>query len=178
MENKTGRMIMKVAITGPESTGKSMLSEQLAAHYQTAWVPEYAREYLEKLGRPYEERDILFIARGQVSGEERQLPQATRFLFCDTESLVTKIWSEVKYGRCDPWILDAIERHPYDLYLLCDVDLPWEYDPLREHPDQRQYLFDLYYNELKNRKYPFFVVRGTGPDRLANAVRIIENFTF
>lgn len=171
-------MIRKIAITGPESTGKSMLSEQLAVHFQTAWVPEYAREYLEHLGKPYEEKDILLIAQGQLSSEEQKITQASRFLFCDTELLVTKIWSEVKYGRCNPWILEAIEAHPYDLYLLCDVDLPWQYDPLREHPDQRQYLFDLYYNELKNRQYPFAVVRGTGPDRLANAVKIIENFTF
>jgi len=171
-------MIRKIAITGPESTGKSMLAEQLARHYQTIWVPEYAREYLELLGKPYEEKDILFIAQGQLAAEESKLIHAGNFLICDTELLVTKIWSEVKYGRCNPWILDAIETHPYDLYLLCDVDLPWEYDPLREHPEQRQYLFDLYYNELKNRNFPFEVVRGTGPDRLKNALSIIENFAF
>jgi NadR type nicotinamide-nucleotide adenylyltransferase len=178
MENKTGRMIRKIAITGPESTGKSMLAEQLAAHYQTVWVPEYAREYLEILGKPYVESDILQIARGQLSAESALLVPANRYLFCDTELLVTKIWSEVKYNRCNPWILETIEAHRYDLYLLCDIDLPWQYDPLREHPDQRQFLFDLYHNELKNRRYPFAVVRGTGPDRLENAIQIIEmNFS-
>lgn len=171
-------MIRKIAITGPESTGKSMLAEQLAIHYQTVWVPEYAREYLELLVRPYEEKDIYLIARGQLSAESSKLQQAGTFLFCDTELLVTKIWSEVKYGRCHPWILETIENHPYELYLLCDIDLPWQYDPLREHPDDRQYLFDLYYNELKNRKYPFAVVHGTGTGRLQNAVQIIENFAF
>jgi len=171
-------MIRKIAITGPESTGKSILAEQLALHYQTVWVPEYARGYLEHLGRPYEEKDILLIARGQLSAEAVQLKKARTFLFCDTESLVTMIWSKVRYNRCDSWIRNAVETHLYDLYLLCDIDLPWEYDPLREHPDRRQYLFDLYYNELKRRQFPFAVVRGTGTDRLDNALQIIENFTF
>ena len=171
-------MIRKIAITGPESTGKSMLAEQLAAHYHTVWVPEYAREYLEKLGKPYEEKDILLIARGQLDHEAVLMKMATGYLFCDTELLVTKIWSEVKYNRCDPWILHAAENHRYDLYLLCDIDLPWQYDPLREHPDQRQFLFDLYFNELKNRQFPFAVVNGTGTDRLQNALKTIKNFPF
>jgi NadR type nicotinamide-nucleotide adenylyltransferase len=169
-------MIRNIAITGPESTGKSILSEQLASHYNTAWVPEYAREYLELLGKPYNEEDILHIAHGQLSHEDLQRSKANGYLFCDTELVVTKIWSEVKYKRCDPWILDTIASHRYELYLLCDIDLPWQYDPLREHPDQRQYLFDLYYNELKSRNYPFEVVRGTGPARLAHAVGLIDNY--
>ena len=169
-------MIRKIAITGPESTGKSLLAEQLAAHYHTAWVPEYAREYLEKLGQQYEEEDILLIAQGQLDHEAIQLKKATNYLFCDTEMLVTKIWSEVKYYRCDPWILHTLENHRYDLYLLCDIDLPWQYDPLREHPFQRQFLFDLYFNELKNRRFPYTLVYGTGNNRLQSALKAIENF--
>ena len=169
-------MIRRIAITGPESTGKSMLAEELAAHYETVWVPEYAREYLEILGKPYGEKDILLIARGQLAAEESLAGKANRFLFCDTELLVTKIWSDVKYSRCHPWILETIEKQRYDLYLLCDIDLPWQYDPLREHPDQRQFLFDLYYRELNERKFPFGVVHGTGPDRMKNAARLIERF--
>lgn len=171
-------MIRKIAITGPESTGKSMLAEQLATHYQTVWVREYARAYLEILRTPYQEKDILLIAQGQVIREDAFYKRATDFLFCDTELLVTKIWSEVKYNRCDPWIPEMIEKRRYDLFLLCDIDLPWQYDPLREHPDQRQYLFDLYFNELTHRKFPFGIVRGTGPARLENALKIIENFPF
>ncbi|MEI7663203.1 MAG: ATP-binding protein [Bacteroidota bacterium] len=171
-------MILKIAITGPESTGKSMLAEQLAAYYHTAWVPEYAREYLEELGRPYEEKDIVMIAKGQLERESAQMQQASGYLFCDTEMVVTQIWSEVKYKRCDPWILDAVENHRYDLYLLCDIDLPWQYDPLREHPDQRQFLFDLYHNELSRRNFPFVVIRGTGEARLKNGCAVIENFDF
>ena len=171
-------MIRTIAITGPESTGKSMLAEQLSAHYKTTWVPEYARKYLEEIGRPYEEDDILEIAKGQLGCEAEQLTKAAGYLFCDTEMLVTKIWSEVKYHRCNPWILENITDQHFDLYLLCDIDLPWQYDPLREHPDQRQYLFDLYYHELKTRNFPFAVVQGTGPARFENAVQIINKFVF
>lgn len=178
MENKTDPMIRRIAITGPESTGKSILAEQLAVHFQTVWVPEIAREYLDHLGRPYEEKDILLIAQGQLEHEKKQIKSALGYLFCDTELIVTKIWSEVKYNRCDPWIVKNIITHRYDLYLLCDIDLPWQYDPLREHPDQRQFLFGLYFNELKNRNFPFSVIRGSGKDRLQNAVKTIDNFPF
>lgn len=171
-------MIRRIAITGPESTGKSILAAQLARYFQTVWVPEYAREYLEKLDRPYQEKDIVAIARGQLASETVLLKMASEYLFCDTDLLVTKIWSEVKYDHCDPWILQSIESHRYDLHLLCDIDLPWQFDPLREHPDKRQYLVDLYYNELTGRKFPFAVVRGLGDDRLACALKSIENFPF
>ena len=171
-------MIRKIAITGPESTGKSMLAEQLAGSYHTVWVPEYAREYLGELRRPYMEQDILLIAQGQLRQEQMLIEKSKGYLFCDTEMLVTKIWSEVKYQRCDPWIINAARNHRYDLYLLCDIDLPWEYDPLREHPGQRRFLFDLYYNELRKGNYPFAVVRGTGPARLENALAIIDGFPF
>jgi NadR type nicotinamide-nucleotide adenylyltransferase len=178
MEGETEEMIRKIAITGPESTGKSMLARQLAAHYHTRWVPEYAREYLEQLDRPYHENDLLTIAHGQMEQEESIMPQTGDFLFCDTELLVVKIWSDVKYGRCHPWIIEHLKKPRYSLYLLCDIDLPWEYDPLREHPDHRQFLYDLYYNELKNRQFPFYVVSGTGSDRVTNAIEIIQRFFF
>ena len=171
-------MIRKIAITGPESTGKSMLAEQLAAHFHSVWVPEFAREYLDKLGKPYEEKDILQIARGQLKQEAIMMKSASEYLFCDTDMLVTKIWSDVKYNRCDPWILKNFEIHRYGLYLLCDIDLPWEFDPLREHPDRRRFLFDLYFNELKSRNFPFAVIRGTGPDRLHHAITTIHHFPF
>jgi NadR type nicotinamide-nucleotide adenylyltransferase len=176
MENQAPQMIRRIAITGPESTGKSWLAENLATHYRTGWVPEYAREYLEQLGRPYEQDDIVKIAAGQLHLEDSFVKSASGYLFCDTELLVTKIWSEVKYGACDPWIKTRLETHPYDLYLLCDIDLPWEYDPLREHPDRRQFLFDRYYDELSSRGFPFFVINGTGDARLHRAISFIDKF--
>jgi NadR type nicotinamide-nucleotide adenylyltransferase len=174
MAHKTDEMIRKIAITGPESTGKSVLSQQLAAHYHTVWVPEYAREYLAFIGRPYVESDILEIAKGQLKNEKTALSAADSFLFCDTELIVTSIWSEVKYHRCDPWISENIKENPYDLYLLCNIDLPWEYDPLREHPGQRQFLFDYYTRELENTGRPFRVVSGFGIERLNNAILMID----
>ena len=171
-------MIRKIAITGPESTGKSVLSSQLAEHYNTVWVPEFSREYLEGIGRLYVEQDILEIARGQLKNEKAALEKANVFLFCDTELIVTKIWSEVKYQRCDPWILDNIRNHGYDLYLLCDIDLPWEYDPLREHPGQRPFLFDCYTRELENTGRLYYVVSGYGADRLNHAISIIDQLFY
>lgn len=165
-----------VAITGPESTGKSILAQQLADHYRTVWVPEYAREYLEKLNRPYEEEDILNIARGQLAAEIGRKPQGKSILFCDTDAIVTKIWSVVKYGRCHAEILRMIDEHPYDLYLLCDIDLPWTYDPLREHPHYRKELFGLYFRELTERKLPFRVISGFGELRLKHALEAITGY--
>ncbi|MFC2102038.1 AAA family ATPase [Bacteroidota bacterium] len=175
-------MIRRVAITGPESTGKSILASQLAEHFETAWVPEFAREYIDQLGRPYEESDILAIAKGQLKLEkerERELLAKTgkpkeQYLFCDTEGLVTKIWSDVKFGRCNPWILHQIGTNPFDLYLLCYIDIPWEYDPQREHPEMREQLFTLYHNELLERNLNFRVVSGLGEERLNNAIKFVE----
>lgn len=169
-------MIRRIAITGPESTGKSVLAEQLAAHYSTRWVPEFAREYLDNLGRPYEEADLLSIAEGQLAAEERAEKEASRILFCDTELTVIKIWSEVKYGRCDDRILKLQASRRYDLYLLCDIDLPWTYDPLREHPDRRRFLFDYYHRELTAMHRPFAVVCGLDEARLRHACSAIEKF--
>ncbi len=171
-------MIKRIAVTGPESTGKSVLAKQLADHYQTVWVPEFARSYLENLGRVYQEKDILEIAKGQVHAEAAASDMANGFLFCDTELIVAKIWSEVKYRRCDPWIIGEVERQSYDLYLLCDIDIPWEYDPLREHPHLRLDLFRMYQNELTGRNFSYAIVNGLGNRRLENAVAAIEHFDF
>ncbi len=173
-------MIRRIAVTGPESTGKSILAMQLADHYGTVWVPEYAREYINQLGRPYEESDILAIAKGQLQHEQEaemiveQVKNREKYLFSDTEALVTKIWSDVKYDRCDPWILDQVKTHVYDLYLLCDIDIPWEYDPQREHPELREHLFNFYHEELLEHNRNFRVVSGIGEDRLKNAIKFID----
>ena len=168
-------MIKRIAVTGPESTGKSHLANSLANHYDTVWVPEYAREYLNIINRPYRQDDILQIAKGQIDSENRLADLAKKFLFCDTEAIVTKIWSEHSYSKCDKWIRQQIAESKYDLYLLCDIDLPWSPDPLREHPKQRQHFFDLYYNELESRGFNFSVISGIGDERLQNAIDVIDN---
>ncbi len=166
--------IFKIAITGPECTGKSQLTEELAGYYKTVFVPEYARGYIDRLDRPYNREDILEIAKGQIREEGQRTQLANRMLFCDTELIVTKIWSEVKFGICDPWILKKIEENNYDLFLLCNIDLPWEVDPQREHPHMREKLFSLYLDELTERGFSFKIVSGTGKERLKNAIAFVE----
>jgi NadR type nicotinamide-nucleotide adenylyltransferase len=169
-------MVKRIAITGPESTGKSTLSMELAQLYHADWVEEYSRQYLDKIQRPYNQDDILMIAKGQILSENIAISRAKSFLFCDTDLLVTKIWSEVKYSSCDPWILENIPTHAYDLYLLCDIDLPWTPDPLREHPHMRKELFDLYLKDLQFYNFPFAIVSGNGNARIQNAKRIIDEY--
>ncbi len=168
--------LIKIAITGPESTGKSLLSQQLADHYNTAWVPEFARVYLLNIERPYNFDDILEIAYGQKKSEEAFEPIAGSILFSDTELLVTKIWCDVKYGKCHPWIEDQLKKQDYDLYLLMDVDLPWEYDPLREHPEGRDLLLNLYRVNLDKLAFRYCLISGIGEERLKNAIRAVEEF--
>jgi NadR type nicotinamide-nucleotide adenylyltransferase len=168
--------MIKIAITGPESTGKSWLAEQLAIHYLTVWVPEYAREFLSKTGGRYDYEDILAIAKGQLSSEEEMTDKVSGILFCDTEFLVTWIWCEVKYGNVHSFIEESAKNHRYDLYLLCNIDLPWEFDPLREHPDMRQKLFEMYKHKLELLNVNFRVISGTGRDRLEGAIYEIDAF--
>lgn len=166
--------IIKIAITGPESTGKSLLAKQLADHYITDWIPEFARVYLSKIARPYNYNDILEIAKGQVQSAEAILPMANKICFSDTELLVTKIWCDVKYGTCHPWITENLKKQDFDLYLLMDIDLPWEFDPLREHPHQRRFLFDRYKTELDKSRFNYRVISGVGEDRLRNALSFLK----
>jgi len=168
--------MIKIAITGPESTGKSKLAEGLAAVYKTAFVPEFAREYLEDIGRPYDIHDVVEIARQQLKLEADAANLRPDILFCDTELTVCKIWCEVKFGYCPVEISQWAEAVDYDLYLLCDIDLPWEYDPLREHPNLREHLFSLYLSEMEKKKVPFGIVSGTGPRRIANALALLNRY--
>jgi NadR type nicotinamide-nucleotide adenylyltransferase len=171
---KKDREPYRIAVTGPESCGKSELAEKLAAVFHTVWVPEYARQYLDEINRPYDYEDLLSIARGQKQLVETLLPQASEVIVADTELLVIKIWSEFKYGKCDPEIIKHLNEQEYDLYLLCDIDLPWEFDSLREHPERRQELFALYQNEMIRRAWPFEVISGSGEKRLKNAMNAVR----
>jgi len=170
-------MIKRIAITGPESTGKSNLAKSLAEYYNTRFVPEFARGFIDSLNRDYNEEDLLKIAKGQLEQEENIAKQTNEYLFIDTDFLVMKIWSIHKYGKCDPWILNEFENHKYDLFLLCDIDLPWQPDPLREHPEIRQYLYDWYLKELTNANVKFEIVTGLGKERVGNAIKFV-NKTF
>lgn len=163
--------IKRIAIVGPESTGKSMLAAALAKHFQCGFVKEVARDYLEHLGRPYQQSDLDDIARLQVAEEEKVLATNPPVLICDTTLLVIRIWSEYKYGNCSDTILSLEKSRHYDHYLLTDIDLPWEDDPLREHPHERQQLFSIYYRALMRQSVPFSVVFGEGIERVERSLK-------
>ena len=171
---KSGHGITKVAIVGPESTGKTLLAGQLAQYFNAKWVPEYARGYIDQLGRHYQEHDLLKIAQGQLELEDRYLSNSGGLLICDTNLLVIKIWSKFKYRRCDPYILDQLIQRNYELYLLTGIDVVWKDDPQREHPNQRQQLYDIYREELVNYKFNFVEINGDEEERLNQSVHAIK----
>ncbi|WP_181304481.1 AAA family ATPase [Rufibacter sp. XAAS-G3-1] len=166
--------MLKIAITGPESTGKSTLAAALAQHYGAPWLPEYARPFLENLGRPYEAPDLETIAKGQLNLWQAEADKNPPLLFLDTELLVLKIWSEHAYGHCSDFILSQLKKQDCDLYLLLNVDLPWQPDPQREHPHLRHFFYDWYKRELEQMGAPFVEISGSSQTRFRNAVQAVE----
>ncbi|MFM8913905.1 MAG: AAA family ATPase [Flammeovirgaceae bacterium] len=166
--------VKKVCVIGPECTGKTDLSKFLSEHYKTPWVDEYARAYLNKLGRPYQQHDLTKIAHGQLRMEDEWLTNANKFLICDTNLLVIKIWSEYKFGVCDQEILQRMAERKYDLYLLTHIDIPWQDDPQREHPDKREYFWTLYKKEVATTGVTTVEIFGTREERRAKAIEAIE----
>lgn len=180
-------MIKKIVVIGPESTGKSTLCKQLAEHYKTNWVEEYAREYLIKNGTDYCYENLLSIAKGQVQNEElgiwnweaaNQEQQTTnqKPLFIDTDMYVMKVWCEFVFEKCHHWILNRIAERRYDLYLLCNIDLPWVKDELREYPDlvRRQKLYCYYKDILINQNVPWIDISGGYEERLEKAIQAVD----
>ncbi|HFA49888.1 MAG TPA: ATPase [Bacteroidetes bacterium] len=165
-----------IVITGPESTGKTTLAGQLAAHFKTVWVPEFARSYISGLDRQYIENDLLEIAKGQLLQENKMKEKAGGVLFLDTSLEVLKIWSGYKYGRCHPFILDQLKAQKHRLYLLCEPDIKWEKDPQRENPDDRQKLFELYVQELTQQNTNFVKISGIGNTRFKNALHYVRQY--
>ncbi|MEY4812831.1 MAG: hypothetical protein RLZZ75_119 [Bacteroidota bacterium] len=180
--------IQKIVVLGPESTGKSTLCSALAAHYQTIWTPEYARAFLSKNGTKYTYDDLLTIAKGQIQKEEEALaslnkntvdqptPKISNKLILDTDMYVMKVWCEYVFNNCHHYILEQINQRSYDLYLLCDIDLPWAADEMREYPDAgpRIELFTIYRELLINQNTPWGIVSGTGKERTENAIQLID----
>ncbi len=169
----------KIVVIGPESTGKSTLCLQLAEHYQTLWCAEYAREYLEKHGTDYTYDDLLKIAKGQTELEERILSSVNcqvSTVFIDTDMYVMKVWCEFAFNKCHSWILNQIATRKYDLYLLCNVDLPWIADELREYPDMetRNKLYHFYKDIMVNQSIPWVDISGNYDERLQTAIKAVE----
>jgi NadR type nicotinamide-nucleotide adenylyltransferase len=167
----------KIVVIGPESTGKSTLSEALAKELNTVWVPEYARKYLEQRNNLYTEADLALIAKGQIATEDSAAAKAGDWLVCDTDLNVIKVWAEHKYKRCDQRVLEEIAKRKYDLYLLTYIDIAWEEDPLREHAeeDMRQYFYNVYRDIVQNSGLPWADIRGEHETRLTTALNAIHD---
>ncbi|HEV7780545.1 MAG TPA: ATP-binding protein [Chitinophagaceae bacterium] len=189
-------MLKKIVIIGPESTGKSTLCEQLAQHYNTMWCPEFAREWLLTNGNSYTYDDLLTIAKGQLALEDEYIAMgntqyaiSNRYvqketsihhwpLFIDTDMYVMKVWCEFVFGNCHRFILDKIIERKYDLYLLCDTDLPWVKDELREYPDleNRRKLYHIYKDIMINQSVPWEQINGAHEERLVKAIAAVDLF--
>ena len=177
-------MIKKIVIIGPESTGKSTLCEQLSAHYKTTWVKEYAREYLLANGTDYTFENLLNVAKGQIDKEESRVQSLmknensaeSKLVFIDTDMYVMKVWCEFVFDKCHHWILNTIVERKYDLYLLCNVDLPWVKDELREYPDlaNREKLYHHYKDIMVNQQVPWIDINGNYQERLQKAIDAVN----
>ncbi len=170
---------IKVVLFGPESTGKTTLSRQLARHYNSVWVPEYAREYLQNKWnnerKTCEPEDLLPIAEGQMALENNLAKKTDSVLICDTDLLETKVYSEAYYsGSCDPLLEKYALENTYDLYFLTYIDTPWEADDLRDKPEHREDMFEAFQNELIKNKKPYVLLKGNKRQRLETAVKYID----
>ena len=165
--------MIKIIVTGPESSGKTTLCKALSEHFNISFVEEFSREYLNKQNGKYTQSDLIRIAKEQLLKEEIN----KEILICDTDLITIKIWSEYKYGSCDNWIVKQIEKQKTEkrFYILCKPDIPWEDDLLRENPKQRNKLFNIYKKELEKLKHNYFIVKGE--ERIKNAISKISNLT-
>ena len=174
---------IRIAITGPESSGKSTLSAALANHFQTNHVDEYARFFLSNNGKAYTYDQLIEMAKKQIEWELNAIkfacldPSKNKFVFFDTDLYVFKIWSELAFGKCESFILDHLANNSYDLHLLCKPDLPWQADELREHPDSnsRNHIYLHYQDALLHQPKPWFEIYGSGINRTNMAIEKISS---
>ena len=166
----------KLIITGPESAGKTTLAKDLAHELKVTWLPEYARKHLEILNRPYRFEDVIEMAQVQLKKENELFNRSSGSLILDTNLLVYKIWIQEKYNREVDWIEKEIAKSKNDFYLLCDMDISWTQDPLREHPKRidRTRIFSLYHDFLKKNQFNFEIISGNKLSRLKKSIEIID----
>jgi len=164
-----------IAITGAESTGKSSLAKSLSEHYLVPFIPEYAREYIQKLNRKYSYQDVEFIAAKQLEQYNDLIHSNFKVIFLDTWLLITKIWFEVVFNRVPDWIENEIRNCKIDLFLVCDTDLPWIADPVRENGgDNRDCLQAKYIDEIVKHGFDYQIIKGIDQERILNAIAAIE----
>jgi NadR type nicotinamide-nucleotide adenylyltransferase len=166
--------VLKIGITGPESSGKTWMARYLAEQFNDLWLPEYAREYLAEKGTSYELQDLHRIAREQLKREEKLLMKAGKILFCDTDILVLKIWYKYKFNIIPDFIQERLEANTYDLHLLMRPDIPYEEDPLRENPERGDFFFGIFRKELESNGLPYEIIQGTEQERTKKAGVLIS----
>ena len=165
---------LKVVVTGPESSGKSTLATYLHQHFESEIVDEYSRSYLESLNRPYQQEDLVIIAKNQLKAQNAAVAKGG-LVICDTGIEVIKIWSEFKYGNCPETLVLMDDSSSVDLFLLCTPDLPWIFDPLRENPNDRDDLFNLYKQHLDAKEARYEIIYGEENERSALAAKAIND---
>ncbi|MFK7980124.1 MAG: AAA family ATPase [Saprospiraceae bacterium] len=169
---------LKIVFTGPESSGKTTLTSLVAKSYQSYWLPEFSRTYLTQLNRPYIVADLVKIAEGQLLVQQQfaQKHSSQSYLFHDTSLLVIKVWSIFKYGFYNFKLEQLLRNNLPDIFFLCDWQIPWEYDPLRETPNDRAALYAIYKAELIALKIPFFEITGSETERLNTVRKVLHEF--
>lgn len=168
--------IINISVTGPESTGKTSLSKELAVRLGGYYVREFAREYLAQKGKNYSQSDLEIIGRTQSELISEAVKEGHSYVICDTDMTVLKIWSLVKFGNVSESLQQVLGSHAHDLYLLCYPDIDWQEDDLRENPNDRNVLFALYEQELRDSGKNFGIIRGKGEERIENALQLINDY--
>ncbi|MGJ1388069.1 AAA family ATPase [Sphingobacterium spiritivorum] len=171
------QILKKIAVVGPESTGKSTIAQAIARHFNTVCVPEYAREYCKNLKNEYTLQDEVNMYYGQIALEDSLIPLSQhQILICDTTILTVKVWCDYLFGNTPEEVKNEIRHRDYDLYLLMDIDLPWEDDPLRDFPNEREHFLAVWKKELDSLEARYSLISGLGEERLKNALKAIEEF--
>jgi NadR type nicotinamide-nucleotide adenylyltransferase len=164
-----------IVITGAESTGKSTLTERLANHFSVPYLPEIAREYIESLDRKYNYTDVENIAKTQITQFNKIANTDAPYIFLDTWLIVTKIWFEFVYNKTPDWLIKEIEKTKIDLFLVCDIDLPWIYDPVRENGgENRKILQNKYIENIIKFNYNYNIISGVDDERFYRALNILK----
>ena len=177
MEKGYGKDIKKIVITGAESTGKSTLTKELASHFKTSFVPEYARTFVENLDRKYDYEDLTHIAQMQMKLVRETEKDAQEYLFIDTFLIIMKIWFEEVFNKYPEWIDDTFYHNQIDLYLVCNTDIPWISDSVRENGGlKRENLHKKYINQLDYYKLPYKIVSGVDSERTNMALKYIHSY--